>query len=410
MSSSADIGRVLIIRHGNLSPTETFIRTQATHLSDDTVLVHGWPPRVWHPGDHERIHGDTLQRRIWQSLRSNIFGTYESYRTAVYESIIRRLRPQVVLAQYGMAGVMVMDACRKRGIPLYVHFHGYDASKQDVFDEWGDGYRRMFGMADGVIGVSRFMCDRLLSMGADPDRLYWNACGVDLEGVRPAQPESAPPTFVFAGRFVEKKAPHLTIQAFARVYAEEPSARLLMIGDGELMGVCRDLVTALGLQNRVSFVGARPHREVLETMRAARANVQHSVTALSGDMEGTPVAVMEAAGLGLPVVSTRHAGIPDVIDHGRTGLLVEERDVETMASYMIDLAMNPLLAGAIGSEARQDILAHHTDEVSVDHLRQILSGRARPYIREKREPKHGAGAKEVPRSARKGGLVEARLN
>src|SRR5690625_5592030 len=210
----------------------------------------------------------------------------------------------------------------------------------------------MFGRADGVIGVSRFMCDRLLSMGADPDRLYWNACGVDLEGVRPAQPESAPPTFVFAGRFVEKKAPHLTIQAFARVHAEEPSARLVMIGDGELMGVCRDLVTALGLQNSVSFIGARPHREVLETMRAARAYVQHSVTALSGDMEGTPVAVMEAAGLGLPVVYTRHAGIPDVIVHGSTGFIVDESEVETMTSYMIDHTLVPPHTRAHGATAR----------------------------------------------------------
>lgn len=377
--------RLLIVRAGRLEDSETFIRSQARRLGPDTILLNDWPVRRW-IGDtnNEIIVGNSVAHRAWRAIRSRLFSTKESYQGAVYARLIRRLKPDVVLAQYGPTGALLVDGCRRAGVPLFVHFHGYDASIHEVVARFTRAYHEVFREAEGVIGVSKTMCDRLLSMGAKPERLYWNACGVDLEGLVPARPDLAPPHFVFAGRFVDKKAPHLLIQAFARVHTQIPEARLTMIGDGKLLGVCRDLSTALGLDSAVTFTGMLPHHEALQTMRRARAYVQHSVTAHDGDMEGTPVAVMEAAGLGLPVISTRHAGIPDVIDHGRTGFLVEERDVKTMAAYMIDLARNPLLAGAMGAEARHDILAYHTNEVSVDRLRKILLGQGVPYVQEMR--------------------------
>ena len=148
---------------------------------------------------------------------------------------------------------------------------------------------------------------------------------------------------------VEKKAPHLVLATFARVLRECPDARLHFIGDGALLGVCRDLAAALGIDHAVTFLGAQPHDIVEREMRQARALVQHSVIASNGDSEGTPVAILEAGAMGLPVVATRHAGIPDVVADGVTGFLVEERDVCGMATHMLALARNPASRASAGA-------------------------------------------------------------
>lgn len=270
-----------------------------------------------------------------------------------------------------------MEACRKLDLPLIAHFHGYDASVHTVLEKHRSDYRKLFDQEFAFVGVSRSMCRKLIELGAPDQKVHWTPCGINTDSLQPARPASPPPVFIFVGRFTEKKAPHLTILAFARVYQSYPEARLVMIGDGELMGPCHDLVAALKLEPAVSILGSQPHDQVIRHMQQARAYVQHSVTARSGDSEGTPVAVLEAAGLGLPVISTHHAGIPDVISHGETGLLGAERDIETMASHMSLLATDEGLAADLGERARRHVLAHHTMEASLSGLRAILAGEAR---------------------------------
>ena len=113
--------------------------------------------------------------------------------------------------------------------------------------------------------------------------------------------------------------------------------------------------------------------EQLALMESARAFVQHSVEAPSGDAEGTPVAVLEAGASGLPVVATRHAGIPDVVIEGKTGLLVEEHDVAGMADAMLRLIDDPPLAANLGAAARDHVRAHFSMERSIDRLWRIIA-------------------------------------
>jgi glycosyltransferase involved in cell wall biosynthesis len=107
-------------------------------------------------------------------------------------------------------------------------------------------------------------------------------------------------------------------------------------------------------------------------MQKARAFLQHSVQALNGDSEGTPVSIIEAGASGLPVVSTRHAGIPDVIVEEETGFLVDERDVAGMAHYMQLLAEDPQFASRIGRAARQHIQGGYSMEQSISRLWSII--------------------------------------
>ena len=230
----------------------------------------------------------------------------------------------------------------------------------------------MFAKAARIIAVSRTMERTLRGLGASDETIRYNPCGIDCETFGGASPAGAPPVFLAVGRLTPKKAPHLTIQAFAQVLRDHPDATLRMIGDGEVQDECKTLVQSLGIGDKVTFLGAQPHQVVWDEMKRARCFVQHSVVAPSGDSEGTPVAILEAGASGLPVVSTRHAGIPDVVIENTTGFLVDEGDVDAMAEHMRQMAANPELAGRIGEAARKHVAANFSMEKHIHRLNSIL--------------------------------------
>ncbi|HRH36884.1 MAG TPA: glycosyltransferase, partial [Flavobacteriales bacterium] len=174
-----------------------------------------------------------------------------------------------------------------------------------------------------------------------------------------------------------KKSPHLTISAFERLAARVPEARLTMVGQGPLWESCFLRVRALGLAERISLPGVLRSEEIATLMRNARAFVQHSVQALSGDREGTPLAVLEAMASGIPVIATRHAGIADVVEHGKQGLLCDEFDIAMMADSMERIATDPDLAARMGAAGRSHVEMDHRVEDSVAALQRIMDAAAR---------------------------------
>jgi glycosyltransferase involved in cell wall biosynthesis len=227
---------------------------------------------------------------------------------------------------------------------------------------------------------------RLIALGAPDHKVHFNPCGVDCSQFADADPAAADAAFLAVGRFTPKKAPQVTLEAFASVWRHVPAATLRMIGDGPLLEECQQRAVALGIGGAVTFLGVQPQAVVRHEMRRARCFVQHSVEAESGDSEGTPVAIMEASASGLPVVSTRHGGIPDVVVEGETGLLVDERDVNGMAKHMLYLAENPHFAGKLGRAARSRIEDAFSMERSIRELWHIIDTAAR------RRPVSGARA------------------
>jgi glycosyltransferase involved in cell wall biosynthesis len=347
--------------------TETFIRGHVERLPARVTLVHGYPLTA-----DERPVLSTARRVYHKALRTLLGAGVEREMTDAYMTAFRRARADVVLAEYGDTGALVTEACRRLRVPLVVHFHGYDASVREVLEEHRESYPRMFREAAAVVAVSRAMQRKLASLGAPSERLHYNPYGIDLKRFGGAEPANAPPVFIAVGRFVEKKAPGLTIEAFAEVQRAVPDARLRMVGDGPLLEECRALVGKLGLGGAVEFLGAQTHERVQAEMRGARCFVQHSVEAPNGDCEGTPVGVLEAGASGLPVVATRHAGIPDAVVEGETGLLVEERDVSGMAAHMRTLAIDASLAAVLGAKAREHIAENFSMERSDRNLWSII--------------------------------------
>jgi len=283
---------------------------------------------------------------------------------------------RLVLAEFGPVGNEMMPVARDVGIPLVVYFHGYDAFHQQTLQQCARQYAGLFRDAARIIGVSERMLEQLKALGAPPEKLVHLPAFVNLELFPYSDHGRAPPRFLAVGRFAETKSPHLTILAFHKVAQVVPQARLTMVGKGgggELFEACVILVKALGLEDRVEFKGVLSHERVALEMQHARAFVQHSVTTPeNNDMEGKPVAVAEAMASGLPVVSTRHSGIVELVEDEVTGLLVDEFDVEAMAAAMIRLAQDDALVTQLGRDASAAIRQHPLIPHHVEILERII--------------------------------------
>jgi len=356
---------------------ETFIRAHIERLPAKVRVLYGGIFQGALPqysDDGQPLFAPVgLPRRIARSVRRKLFKLpWDHFQKTAIRQFLLHNEVDVVLAEYGPSGVAVMEACQQAGVPLVVHFHGYDAYQSSILEGAGQHYPELFRSAAAIIAVSHDMERQLLRLGAPRARLHYNPCGVDTSFFQEADPSQAAPVFLAVGRFVDKKAPDLTLMAFSQVLERVPQARLVMIGHGPLWEACRRLSQALGLEASVDLLGQRAHAEVANVMRQARAFVQHSLRTICGDSEGTPVAVLEAGATGLPVVATRHAGIPEVVLDGQTGLLVDEGDVNGMAEYMIQLAQDPALAARLGQAARQRIRVGFSMDKSIDNLWRII--------------------------------------
>ena len=294
--------------------------------------------------------------------------------------LARRLRsaaPDALLANYGPTGVALLPVCKKVQMPLIVHFHGYDAHMIRVTRKHQENYRLLGNRAAAVIAVSHGMAQALGAMGIPEGKIHLLRYGVDPEqfsqGIHSA---GLPPRFFGAGRFTDKKAPYLTLLAFSKAREHLPDAKLILAGTGELLETVKNLASALKLGDSVEFRGVLQPDDVAHEMRNATAFVQHSLEPAcgesAGDREGTPVAVLEAMMSGLPVISTRHAGIAEVVEHGRTGLLVEERDVDGMAAAMVTLAKDRGLAFSYGVAGREKAMEQYSAERYASELTNVI--------------------------------------
>lgn len=368
---------ICIISPRKSAYSETFIQAHLRRLPAEVKLLHG---TLMRGGDFPAMTENdrpllSLAERGLTLIWREAFGIRVTrFQDAALRRYLRREKIEAVLAEFGYTGASVSDACHAAGVPLIVHFHGGDAFKQKWLDRYRAAYQRMFSTVAAVIAVSRDLEQQLLTLGAPRDKLFYNPCGADVSFFADADPAAAPPVFLAVGRFVDKKAPHLTLLAFREVVRACPEARLIMVGDGVLMDACRQLTKALDMEKAVDFLGLQSHTEVATLMRKVRAFILHSVTTSENDVEGTPVAVLEAGAAGLPVVSSRHAGVKDVVIHGETGFLVEEGDLRAMARYMIELIRDPALAASIGKCAREHVSANFSQEKSLATLWRIIEG------------------------------------
>jgi glycosyltransferase involved in cell wall biosynthesis len=283
-------------------------------------------------------------------------------RSSAFEQAIETLAPRLVHAHFGLNGVLALPFARALGVPLVVSFHGHDVPGLFASRRHTPRYARyqrlasaMFEYASRLICASDELAHVLVSQaGAPAHKIEVLHLGVELPTI-PA-PETSREQDVFrvlmVGRMVEKKGMEFGIEAFARLRARRPDARLTIVGDGPLRRRLERKVRTLALQTSIVFTGALSADRVRREMLAVDVLMAPCVVARDGDRESGTLVVKEAGALGLPVVASWHGGIPEIVVDGETGLLAGEREVPALAAALARLASDRALCTALGSAAR----------------------------------------------------------
>lgn len=348
--------------------SETFIQAHKNLLHGNVFYYYGTISNLTLEGKGSILKG--MKRYFFKSIDKLKRKPFEAEKKALVNSL-KSNKIDVILAEYGTTAAMYLEAIKKSRLPLIIHFHGYDASKYKILKTYKERYKEMFAYSSFVIAVSQVMYNKLLSLGCPKEKLIKNTYGPNNMFFKNV-PTFSKQQFIAIGRFTDKKAPYYTLVAFKKVLKSYPKSKLIMAGVGNLLNTCENLAKFYQIENAVEFVGVITPQKFLTYLESSLAFVQHSITAKDGDMEGTPLAILESSAAGLPVISTVHAGIPDVIIHDKTGFLVEEHDVEEMSKYMIKLLLDNELARAMGEVGKKYIKEHFSIKRHIDKINELL--------------------------------------
>ena len=277
---------------------------------------------------------------------------------------IQQLNPSLIHAQFGLSGVLIMPLARALNLPLLVHFRGADATIKEEYSRYTSlnhwiYFRRRESLkqeAKLFITVSKFIKQKLIEQGFPAEKISVHYHGVDISRFCPDPDVPREPVVLFVGRLAEKKGCEYLIQAIAQVQKILPDIKLIVIGDGPLRSSLELLASKM--LRCYNFLGLQPPDVVRSWMNRARLLVAPSITAAQGDSEGLPNVILEAQAMGLPVVGTNHAGIPEGLIDGKTGFLVPEKNSQKLAQYILQLLKDPNLWQCFSLRGRAHMAAN----------------------------------------------------
>ena len=374
--------------------SETFVLNQITGLLD---LGHEVTVLATQPRHEKSAHPDVMRYRLserlqyrdmpqsrWERLgelpsmlaRNDIaslhalnplrYGREASSLNLLYWADRLRRQPpfDVIHCHFGIMGriaAYLREIGALRG-KLVTTFHGVDMSA--CLDREPDLYKHLFARGELFLPVSAHWRDKLVAHGCDPARIYIHRMGIDparfpLTGrERPIRPMR----ILTIGRLVEKKGIEYGLRAVARLAGEVIPFRYDIIGDGPLRPGLEKLASELGIADRVGFHGPMVQRDVIRAMQESDILLAPSVIDATGDQEGIPVTIMEAMATGMPVISSWHSGIPELVENNKSGLLLAEKDVGGIAAAVASLIAAPQRRSDMGVAARAKIIADYNIE------------------------------------------------
>lgn len=263
---------------------------------------------------------------------------------------------------FGNLGLLMKELNALQGA-LVTSFHGFDLSMQ-LEDLNHNPYEKLFNQGELMLPISHLWKDRLIKLGCPSDKIKIHRMGIDLEKFKFKPRElfkGGDVKIISVSRLTEKKGLEYAIKAVSNLIKEYPSICYRIAGTGELKDSLSKLIKALGVEKHISFIGAKTQDEVIMLMQEADIFLAPSVTSRKGDKEGIPVALMEALAVGIPIVSTIHSGIPELIQDGKNGMLALEKNVNELGrkiEYLIknkDLASRMVRSGRAIVEEKHDI-------------------------------------------------------
>lgn len=285
----------------------------------------------------------------------------------------------IVHSQFGGLGPKAL-ALKRAGVlsgKLVVSFRGADLTRRGRAQEYVDLFRE----GDLFLPVCEYFREKLVALGCDAAKTEVHRSGVDPSrfDCKPRRRTAGEPVrLLTVGRLTEKKGIRYAIDAVARLERAGHAVRYTVVGDGELHDDLARRVREAGLGDTVRLEGSRPHHEVVARLEEAHIFLAPSVTASDGDQEGIPNTLKEAMATGLPVASTRHSGIPELVEDGMSGVLVPEADSAALADALGRLIREPERWEAMGRAGRERVECeydiHCLTETLVRRYHQVVGG------------------------------------
>lgn len=349
-----------------------FVREQIDHVRQYVKEVHVIVPTLLFPKqdgheykkdyDYENVHVK-FPKYVYPPRR--LFIKPINFRVRILKWILQRnisrakAENSLIHAHFGTTANLLVDMKGQMNLPMVVSFYGYDAYQKNFT---ADYYRPLTEASDRVLALSQHMKDRLVALGFPKQKVMVHHLGVDTEFFKPPETkrENSPLKLTTLAHFVEKKGILDAIDAFYLARKQFPDIRFDILGFGPLQDQIEHKIRELGLEGVVHVIDNRkfqnPRIDIKNRLQQSDMFILPSKTASSGDSEGTPVVLMEASACGLPCITTQHSGNPEIVIDRKTGLVVPEGDVQSLAEAIVNLARDEKLRIQYGSAARKHVL------------------------------------------------------
>lgn len=315
----------------------------------------------------------------WRALNMSRYGAEARnlILSAICGQTAQPYRADVFIAHFGPAGVTAAKL-RELGVidgKIATIFHGIDISSREVLNHYTPEYQQLFRRGDMMLPISNLWAGRLKTMGCPSEKITVSRMGVDMERFtqRPVKVPGKPLQIISVARLTEKKGLHVAIEACRQLKARGVDFHYRILGIGPWERRLRTLIEQYQLEDVVEMPGFKPSHEVKAMLDDADVFLLPSVTGADGDMEGIPVALMEAMAVGIPVVSTLHSGIPELITSEHSGWLVPENNALALADRLAafsDIDQQTLIP--VLQNARQKVEAEFNQQVINRQLASLL--------------------------------------
>ena len=360
--------RIAVLVHRFPGISTTFILRQLAALLDRGHEVTVYARTGGDSGlEHEEVRAYGLKERTTYIADAPPLDAISWDRSPEF---FERGQHDVLDAQMGQTArdfLFAREACRA---PFVATFHGFDFSAYPRL-QGTDCYQTLFGVADAITHNCEHARACLLKLGCPPQKLskYTSSIDVDQFPFRERRLASGEQIRVLTvARLTEKKGIEVGLRAIAAARERGADLHYDVVGEGPMREQLEDLIEELSLSEVVRLHGERDGAYVLERLAEAHIFLLASVTASSGDQEGTPVSLMEAQACGLPVLSTLHSGIPEVVAEGESGLLVRESDPDALAAGLEQLLARSAEWPVMGRRGRDHIARNYDLATWTDRL------------------------------------------
>ncbi|PBI81941.1 colanic acid biosynthesis glycosyltransferase WcaL [Rahnella victoriana] len=314
-----------------------------------------------------------------KSINAKKYGYYA--RTLILPQILSRnkkpIQTDVIVSHFGTTAALA-NQLRNLGFlrgRLAAVFHGNDISQTRILTLFNNDYKKLFENADFILPVSQLWANKIKSLSGHKNNIHVIRMGIGVNKFpfKPRATLNSPIQLLSIARLTEKKGISVAINACLRLKQQNIDFHYTIIGDGPLRKTLEAQVANLNLGDNIVFLGAQTQETVTEYLNQSDVFLLPSVTAADGDMEGIPVALMEAMAIGIPVISTFHSGIPELIEDRVSGFLVNENDATSIANVVREIIEDPGVLTGICHNAKQKIDNEFDQEKSYSKMLTILS-------------------------------------